>query len=375
MKRLFCLLLLIFVHAGAYAHKPSDSYLSLQIDGRIIEGQWDIALRDLDFAIGLDANGDGEITWGEVRAKHPDIAAYATSRLRLGSGDESCPLDVVEHLVDQHTDGAYAVMRLRAECAAPIDALQARYALLFDLDPQHKGLLRLQYQGQTVAGIFTPADNEQRFVLGESNRLSQFVSYLWEGVWHIWIGFDHILFLLALLLPAVVLRQERTWHGVTAFRPALLSVVKIVTAFTVAHSITLSLATLGVIELPSRLVESTIAASVVLAALNNVFPLFREQRWTMAFVFGLIHGFGFASVLSDLGLPADALLLALVGFNIGVEAGQLAIVAVFLPIAYRLRHTSFYRRVILTGGSLLIAALALIWLFERAFDMQLLSMG
>ena len=99
--------------------------------------------------------------------------------------------------------------------------------------------------------------------------------------------------------------------------------MKVVTAFTVAHSITLTLATLGVIALPSALVESTIAASVVLAALNNVFPLFHGRRWLVAFFFGLVHGFGFASVLAELGLPRDALLLALVSFNLGVEAGQL----------------------------------------------------
>jgi hypothetical protein len=211
------------------------------------------------------------------------------------------------------------------------------------------------------------------FSLQAPSRLRQFVDYLREGVWHIWIGYDHILFLLALLLPAVALRERGRWQAVPAFRPAFWSVLKIVTAFTVAHSITLTLATLGVISLPSRWVESTIAASVVIAALNNVFPLFRERRWVMAFLFGLIHGFGFASVLSDLGLPQDALVIALVGFNVGVEAGQLAIVAGFLPLIYFLRETWFYRRVLLSGGSILIAFLALVWFVERAFDIKLVT--
>jgi HupE / UreJ protein len=147
-------------------------------------------------------------------------------------------------------------------------------------------------------------------------------------------------------------------------------VLRIVTAFTVAHSITLSLATLGWVDLPSRLVEATIAASVVLAALNNVWPFFQGRRWMVAFGFGLIHGFGFASVLADLGLPRDALALALVGFNLGVEAGQLAIVAAFLPWAYALRQGVFYRRVVLWGGSLAIAAIAAAWFVERAFDLE-----
>lgn len=375
MKRLLpAFICLFFVVLNAYAHKPSDSYLSLGVDGNAIAGQWDIALRDLDFAIGLDTNGDGAITWGEVRAKHTDIAAYALSRLQLAAEGKSCPARVTEHLMDNHTDGAYAVLRFKAECPAIRETLQVRYALFFDIDPQHKGLLRLQHQGVSSTGIFSPEKATQQFSLVRPSKLNQFLDYGREGVWHIWIGFDHILFLLALLLPAVVFRRQKKWRAVDAFKPAFWAVLKIVTAFTVAHSITLTLATLGLISLPSRLVESTIAASVVIAALNNVFPLFGERRWVMAFVFGLIHGFGFATVLSDLGLPQDALILALVGFNLGVEVGQFAIVAAFLPIAFVLRHTWFYRRIILLGGSLLIAALAMTWLVERAFNLKVLPL-
>ncbi|RZA13393.1 MAG: HupE/UreJ family protein, partial [Proteobacteria bacterium] len=285
----------------------------------------------------------------------------------------ACPLRATGHLVDDHTDGAYAVVQFQAACQAITDTLQISYQLFFDIDPQHKGLLRLQHKGASITGIFSPENADQVFSLQAPSRLRQFVDYLREGVWHIWIGYDHILFLLALLLPAVALRERGHWQAVPAFRPAFWSVLKIVTAFTVAHSITLTLATLGVISLPSRWVESTIAASVVIAALNNVFPLFRERRWVMAFLFGLIHGFGFASVLSDLGLPQDALVIALVGFNVGVEAGQLAIVAGFLPLIYFLRETWFYRRVLLSGGSILIAFLALVWFVERAFDIKLVT--
>jgi len=127
-----------------------------------------------------------------------------------------------------------------------------------------------------------------------------------------------------------------------------------------------------VVSLPSRAVEATIAASVVVAALNNVFPVFTKRLWAVAFAFGLIHGFGFASVLADLGLPKDALALTLVGFNLGVEAGQLAIVALFLPLAYALRRTVLYRQGVRIGGSLLIALLAGIWFAERAFNLKLL---
>ena len=117
--------------------------------------------------------------------------------------------------------------------------------------------------------------------------------------------------------------------------------------------------------------ESAIAASVILAALNNLVVMAGASRWLFAFAFGLIHGCGFASVLADLGLPHNALLLALVAFNVGVELGQLAVVAVFLPLAWALRNQWIYRQGILAGGSLLVIALASVWLIERAFDLKL----
>ena len=159
-------------------------------------------------------------------------------------------------------------------------------------------------------------------------------------------------------------------RGVSRFKEASLSVLAVVTAFTLAHSITLSLAALQIISLPSRLVESAIAASVVFAAANNLVPMV-QGRWLMAFFFGLIHGFGFASVLTELGLPTGALVVSLVGFNLGVELGQLAIVAVFLPLAFVLRHTRFYQRGVLVGGSWAALLVALAWFVERAFDLSL----
>ena len=375
MIRLALLVVLALTTGAAIAHKPSDSYLSIGVDGSTVRGQWDIALRDIDFAIGIDSNGDGEITWGELRARHNEIAAYALARLTLALDGAACPLRATEHLVDHHSDGAYAVMRFEAQCGKAGAALDLGYNLFFDLDPQHKGLLRLEYAGTTRTGIFSPDAARQTFELTRPSRLAQFIDYGREGVWHIWIGFDHILFLLSLLLPAVLVPMRRNgkagWEAVERFPPALWDVLKIVTAFTVAHSITLSLAALGVITLPTRLTESAIALSVILAALNNVFPLFQRRRWIVAFAFGLIHGFGFASVLADLGLPQDALLLALVGFNLGVEAGQLAIVSAFLPVAYWLRRTALYQRAVFIGGSWLICLLAGKWFIERAFNLKL----
>jgi HupE / UreJ protein len=360
---------------GAWAHKPSDSYLTLRAEAARITGQWDIALRDLDHAIGLDADGDGQITWGELRARHADIAAYAGARLKLRGDGRDCTLAIGPQQVDEHTDGAYSVLPLVFDCgvAAPAQ-LEVGYSLFADIDPQHRGLLKL---GERSA-VLDPARGVQAFALdgaqagAGSERWRAFVQYLREGVWHIWIGFDHILFLISLLLPAVGLWAAGRWQPAERFGTVALEVLKVVTAFTLAHSITLSLATLGWVSMSSRWVESAIAASVVLAALNNVWPLFAGNRWWVAFAFGLVHGFGFASVLADLGLPAGALALALLGFNLGVELGQLAIVAVFLPLAFALRRTLLYRRGVLVAGSLLIALLAGAWFVERAFELTIL---
>jgi hypothetical protein len=362
--------LLLFLPHAALAHKPSDSYLVLQASGAHIDGQWDIALRDLEHAIGLDADGDGAITWGELKAQHTVIADYAMSRLKLRTENRDCDTKATDHLVDTHSDGAYAVLRFEALCPAS-GALDIDYRLFFDLDPSHRGLLRWQSGELATTGVFSP---ERRVIRVEGNkitRLTQFLDYGREGVWHIWIGIDHILFLISLLLPAVLVAAGRTWLPVERFGPALWDVLKVVTSFTVAHSITLSLAALSIIDLPARVTETAIALSVFLAALNNIWPVVRGRRWIVAFAFGLIHGFGFASVLADLGLPQDTLLTALIGFNLGVEAGQLAVVAVFLPCAYAMRRTALYRRAILVGGSALIAAVAAAWVAERWFDLKL----
>lgn len=371
--RFLTALVLLCLHLPSWAHKASDSYLVIDAQGTELKAQWDIALRDIDFAIGLDSDGNGEITWGELRTHQDPVQAWALSRLELSRAG-ACDLRVTSMQVDTHTDGAYAVLHISGQCPGASGELGLRYRLLFDLDNLHRGLLRLTLDGTTHSTVLGPDSGALRFAAGEMSRLAQFQQYLVEGVWHIWIGFDHILFLLSLLLPAVLVYHAGFWLGAPRFGLAMREVLWVVTAFTAAHSVTLSLAALGLISLPSRLVESVIALSVVLAAANNVWPVVAHRRWVVAFCFGLIHGFGFASVLAELGLPADALAVSLVGFNVGVELGQMAIVAVFLPLAFALRHTGFYRRGVFIGGSLLTMSIAALWLTERALDIKLLSL-
>ncbi len=372
MQRFAAVAALLCVAGVGQAHKLSDSYLTLRLADRggTFSGQWDIALRDLDYAIGIDSNHDGEITWGELRAAEQRITSYAFGRLSLESiarGDrDSCTIQPERLLVDEHVDGHYAVLRFAAQCQARPVQLAVHYSLLFDVDPTHRGLLQIAAGPLSQAAVLPRESPSVAIDLDSPQRWRQFTEFVTEGVWHIWKGFDHILFLLTLLFPAVIVYRAGRWEARGSWKASAVDILKVVTAFTAAHSLTLSLAVLDLIHAPSRLVESAIAATVLLGALNNLFPVVLERRWLVAFVFGLVHGLGFASVLSDLGLSGTNLALALVGFNGGVELGQFAIVMLFLPIAVLVRDTVFYRRVFVPVGSGIIGAVAALWLISRA---------
>lgn len=387
----------------ALAHKESDAYLTLRTDpanNHVMHGQWDIALRDLDYAIGLDSKHDGAITWGEVKAQQKVIEDYALSRLEVKGDGLSCAMQPTGQKIDEHTDGAYAVILFDAVCDKNIPSkLTVVYRLMYDLDPYHRGIVTI-HSGDKIAGaVLGPSNPVASLNLREPDRWGEFKSFVTDGIWHIWTGIDHILFLLSLLLPAVLIRRrvQRSdngwrasasvtaessgalvaltaprnryfWEATTRFWPACIDVIKVVTAFSVSHSITLSLAVLGIVHLPSRLVESGIALSVMVAALNNIYPVVHKRVWLIAFAFGFIHGLGFASALAGLDLPAGAMAASLGGFSVGVEIGQEAIVLAFLPLAFMLRKTWFYQVALLRWGSILIVALATGWFVQRAFD-------
>ena len=368
--RWFPVALLILATFSVRAHTFSTSYLTLNNTPNKLTGEWHLALRDLEDAVGLDMNDDGVITWGELSSRKDAVSAYALSRLHIQGDGVRGTLHITQLLVDDHSDGTYAVLRFEVDELPHPVKLKINYNALFDIDPKHRGLVRLEENSVSQLAVFGPENNTQTFDLTQAAPRSPFLTFLNEGIWHIWTGYDHIMFLLALLLPGVLVRRDGKWQPVPMARPAVVNILKIVTAFTVAHSITLSLSALGYVHLPSRLVESAIAASVVLAALNNLVPFFAERGWMVAFAFGLLHGFGFANALRDLGLHTGQLAATLLGFNLGVEIGQLTIVAVFFPLAYSLRGLLFYKRLVLQFGSAAIMIIASTWMAERVFDFK-----
>ncbi len=353
LKLLAAFTVLVASASSALAHKPSDSHLRLEVAGGRIEGTLDVAIRDLDAALAIDANGDGAITWGELDDSTSAVNSYVADRLAVTRDSAPCSIGLRQAVLVDHSDGPYWSLPFEAECEG--SSVSISYRLLFDTDALHRALVRVHgtHEQTLVIRDSTPVT----VLTGASSSLHDFIT---EGVWHIWHGLDHLLFLSCLVLPAVYTRRGQPPR---TLRDVALSVLQIVTAFTVAHSLTLVLSTLDLVRLPSRAVETAIALSVVAAALNNLVRVV-DARWAVAFALGLLHGFGFSSVLVDLGLPSHELLSALFGFNLGVELGQLAFVAVLVPALYVIRKTIVYRAV-LWGGSAAIAVLATIWTVQR----------
>lgn len=381
-------LLCLLIALPAAAHKESDAYVTLRSDpdnAHVLRGQWDIALRDLNFAMGIDSNSDGAITWGEVKAHRQAIERYALARLAITGDGLECPLTATGQQIDNHTDGAYDVIRFKAVCDKDIpNVLSLHYRLFADVDPYHRGIITVHAHGRTAGAVLGPGNQSARVNLRKPNRWRQFKSFVYDGMWHIWLGLDHMMFILSLLLPSVLIWRVTAktnrwrpgaaggeWLPVDRLWPAFVEIVKVVSAFTVSHSVTLTLAVLGIVELPSRLVESGIALSIIVAALNNIYPIINRRVWLLAFGFGFIHGLGFASALSGLDLPAGAMAASLGGFNVGVEIGQEAVVLAFMPIAFLLRATRFYRLGVVRIGSAIIILISTCWLIERALDVSI----
>lgn len=367
-------LLLVGLATTAFAHKPSDAYLSVTVGDHAVDVRWDIALRDLDAGFDLDANGDRELTWGEVKAHFDEIDRYATSRLKIDDG--RCVPRIAGHALDHHSDGAYLVLTLVAACPGA-DHVTLDYTLFTEMDPTHRGIARVGFG--TAAPMLVVLDPARGPVTLEgavsSTGAGPFAQgFFPAGIHHILIGYDHILFLVCLLLPAVLVHRDGRWMPVDRWRDALKRVLITVTAFTIAHTITLALAGLRIVELSPRLIEPAIAVTIVFTALGNIRTnRFRESA-AMPFAFGLVHGFGFADVLHELDLPLGEFVWALLRFNLGVEAGQLVIVAVALTPLYLLRRKSWYRTRVLVPVSIFAIGIAAIWFAERVFDFKVLPL-
>jgi hypothetical protein len=376
MMRAFIAAAVFMLANHALAHSSSNSFISVNQENSTVAVRIDLPLRDMDLRFNFDRNLDRAITWKEIKQEAPAVMQWLNEDIAWSSESGVCRLGAAHWAAAQYADEYYLSIEAPLNCqqAKAPQQLKVRYQLFFDQDTLHRGLIKATIDQTALSAVFSPDRPEVVLDPSRSGFFWVAATYLVEGIWHIWIGADHILFLLSLLLPCVFLGRSHghqltdrvgRWQPVQAIKPAVINVLAVVTAFTVAHSITLGLTVFQILNPPSDLIEPMIAASVVVAALGNLTKRLIHLRWQIAFGFGLIHGFGFANVLVDLGLPRDQLTAALLGFNLGVELGQLAIVMVFFPIAWKLRATAIYRWGFVVAGSIAIAAVAAYWLVQR----------
>ncbi len=387
-------LMVLAFSSTAQAHDGTSTVIYLDVfpDGSV-EGQVEhpvVLLNEL-FDFGLDPD---EATEDDIAATNSVMLPFNTDSFRFSANGQEWPVTFTDTEVVETENRLYAAYNFELDDTfdtAPRQ-FEVTYDGVFDVVAGHIGYVVVRTDPQTgtfrndapVAGNENPAGTEFQTDLMTTDDTTSVVDLddpntlaaLWAtidlGMEHIFIGTDHILFVLVLLLPAVMLFSlaNEKWVPVPTFGAALWRVVKIASMFTVAHSITLTLGGLGIVELNSKLVETIIAISIIAAAIHNLRPIFANREHLIAFAFGIFHGFGFAGLLSDLGVGRGQRLLSLFGFNIGVEIGQIVIIILLFPALYLLRRTVYYPRIIQIG-SIALAAVAFIWAIERIFETSL----
>jgi len=351
----------------AAAHDLQSSQLRLRIAGTRVEGEWEIQRADARTALDLEPRQSGQAGPREFSDLEPALRAYLAGRLSLSTADRSCPLEVGPARVEGRSVATQWVFPLSATCPIEPARLSIHCDLLFDRDPGHRAYYSVEDARVTQVGRFRDDLRSVTLDVHQFHLWAAFLEFVRDGVEHVLSGWDHLLFLLALLLPAPLELAGDAWLPRRGFRATANDVLKIVTAFTLAHSLALCASFFGWISLRAQWIEVGIALSVLAAAWNNLQPFLPRHAWAMAFGFGLVHGLGFAGALRNLALPNQARGIALAAFNVGVELGQLAVVALVLPLLVVTAKRRWYPRLVMGAGSLLIAWLAAVWILERAF--------
>jgi len=356
----------------AAAHQTSVKPVTIAVDGASARVEVRAAAGDVVEA--LDLPPDATPTPAQIAAGAPRVSSLVADWVSLGASGQTCRITAPGTAVAPD-DARFVLVHWTAICRGPIRALTLDFGGLFEIDPTQSIVLTLTAPDASPFETIVAADQSPLTVtLGEHGGALAFIRH---GIDHILYGYDHVAFVLALLLVVILGRDLGEGSG---WRPrglgeALRKTATIVTSFTIAHSLTLIAASMGWVHLPSRLVESLIAVSIAYTAIENIVRPDVRWRFVLTFGFGLMHGLGFAGVLADL-LPPDDVLPPLLAFNVGVELGQLLIVLAALPalaLICRAVGAARYRRIVMPALSSVIALLGLLWLVERAFAVKILG--
>lgn len=356
-QQLSLAVLLVVFSMAANSHESGFVTLQLQL-GTADQTRFSVELDvlELELAVGLDADGDGSIVWQEYRQRRDAIEQYIVGSISLLSATEPCLLSA-----DRNSSGirqgriASVLTAFTVSCAQPLQSLTVQNRLLADIDSNAKAVLTISSAaGQQQTRLLETG--ETTVAVDQLSVWSSIVSFVVVGVEHIIGGLDHLAFLLLLLLPAA-----KQGGG----KQRLLAMTGIITAFTVAHSVTLALSSWGYLGLPARIAEVVIAASVVLAAVMNCVSPKHQLSWFIAYSFGLIHGFGFAGALAELAGTGSLPWYNLLAFNLGVELGQIALMLITLPLLVLLGSRIDYSRYVVRTLSTLVAVVGGVWMLER----------
>src|SRR5687768_2540339 len=356
--------LLSLASTAAAAHANGSSYLQV-VDGRegsAIAVRWDIAVADLELPLELDRDGDGRWSTREIVARASAISRFAGDRIGIRRGGSECQLSLAGLALRPRDAENYARLQFDGSCPE-VGRIEVTTGLFFG-SPGYSALLELVTPAGSIPAVLT-MNRSQWTEPTAPSLLATLGQFLREGSRHVLIGYDHVAFLLLLLLPAVLRRSEAGWTAATDRRAVTLELLKIVTAFTVAHSITLGLAATGTLRLPVQPIELAIAASIVIAGLLNLVPGAARWRLALAFGFGFVHGFGFANALREIDTTGARLAPMLAGFNIGVELAQLTIVALVLPVLWMLSRGAGYARRWMPLASVSTAVTGAVWFAGR----------
>lgn len=366
-QTLFCLGLLC--HA-ALAHQTGNSYLTVSESNGHLQLEIDFIVRDLGNLLQTPGQPDEPPPPPDkLLSLQAPITAVIQKSLTIAVDEQAVPLKFLTQSVVLHNDGLYVRQRFNGS-KLPEDAkfIVVRYEFFTQNDKLGRAFFKLVMRNDEMSSVFDQGSAIQRFALGETKRWSTIGLFTREGAKHIWEGADHLLFLLTLLLPGLMLtirQPDAAGNLPPASRAAEKFALKVITAFTLAHSITLAFSVFGWVSLPDKLIESLIALSIMVSALLNLQNRFQISHWKLAFLFGLIHGMGFANGLKELGLFSSYFLEILFAFNLGVELGQLsAVMLVAVPVLLLARQAQDKQRV-LKYGSIGVLLTSMAWLAQR----------
>jgi hydrogenase/urease accessory protein HupE len=350
-----------------HAHSGSTAYLELTLDNNQASGAYWVALKDMHAVVDLDLDNDSNIRYTEVKQQADAITLFVQNNWRAYAGGGQCAMDWQSFALSRLDDGVYLRLPVRLLCEQGANLSSLRYSGLFDVDTSHRLIGSIRENGVNRTIIFSPGNQTASWQTESSVWWQTLVTYLEQGVIHILEGYDHLLFLLALLVPIIFAprKYDQSPSRMLHYRQLSISLLKVISAFTAGHSVTLILASVFAISPPIAWVETIIAISVVVAGINIVVPVFRESSWRVAALFGLVHGFGFASVLSELSLDKSALALSLLSFNLGVEVGQLFVVLIAAPFLILLAQGPYLPSLARYGAAGTAVSIGAIWAFER----------